>query len=329
MATSTKSRRKPSAAQVEARKEKAAALHATLETQVQALASSEQWANYLTFAQSFHRYSFRNSLLILAQRPTATQVAGYAQWQEKGRQVIAGAQSIAIYGFAQKRVTEEDKETGEKTERKQTYFPIRRVFDISETVPITEDMIEDIRKGTERRRGNPKAKVWTGDHEPVRLPEGEDEHDVVRRTAEHIESLGWTFHQEQITDGSDGYTMQDGSKRVAIREDMSGAAKAKTALHELAHLLLHSDPATGERCSDGPDSRAVRELEAEATAYVVAGVLGLDTSDYSVGYLTGWSGGDHEAVAATAERVLKTADTILDAVFPDTADNNDDEQEQE
>lgn len=298
------------------RKERTEKLQATIAAQVETLASSEQWTKYLEFAGSFHSYSISNLMLIWAQCPTATRVAGYKQWQERGRQVISkeeGARAITIRGFATKRYSDTDDETGEKVEGKFVYFPARTVFDIADTIPITEDMLERIKSGP---RGNPKAKVWTGDHNPVRLLEGEDEHGIAERVERAVTALGWTYELETITDGSNGYTTLDGSKRVAVRVDMDPAAQGRTALHELAHLLMHTDPATGLRAEDAPQDRAVRELEAESVAYIVSGALGLDASQYSIGYLCGWSKGNGEAVRATAERVLKTANQILEEAFP-------------
>jgi antirestriction protein ArdC len=139
-----------------------------------------------------------------------------------------------------------------------------------------------------------------------------------------VADLGWAFEYETITGGANGYTTLDGSKRVVVRDDMDPAAQAKTALHELGHVLLHSDTATGQRATDGPASRNVQELEAESVAYVVAGALGLDTTDYSIGYLASWSKDDSKAVAATAERVLGAAQRILSAAFPLIEDDEDD-----
>lgn len=325
MSTATKARktvRKPvSEAEKErraaARKEKTEALHASLEGQVDALANSDQWAAWLKFAQSFHKYSFTNLMLIMAQKPGATQVAGFKQWQEKGRQVVKGTKSIGIFGFSKKLVTEKDENTGEEKTRQITYFPVRYVVDISDTVPITEEMLPAIKKS------NPKAKVWTELEDPVRLLEGEDEFGIAARVEKMVTDLGWTFELEPRDGSANGYTTLDGSKRIVVVEDMSPAARAKTALHELGHMLMHADTATGKRAEGTPESRNLRELEAESAAYIVAGALGLDTSDYSVGYLTGWAAGDGKAVAATAERVLAAAKRILDTAFPILEDETD------
>lgn len=309
MATATRTRKTVSPAEKKRRdaerKEQAEALHARLVDQVSALQEDGAWDRYLAFAGSFHQYSLNNVMLILAQHPTADRVAGFNQWLEKGRQVRKGEKAIKIYGYSTRKVRDEDPQTGEEVERKVPIFPVLSVFAFDQTDPIVE--VDEW-----QRKKNPKARTWAEAEadNPTRLLEGEDEHDVVRRVGEYLEGRGWSFEFKRITDGSNGYAVLDGSKKIAIREDMSGAAKAKTALHELAHSLLHTpDEISGE-------ARMLAEIEAESIAFVVAGSLGFDTSDYSTGYVTGWAHGDMERVRRTAERVLKTAHLILDDVFP-------------
>ncbi len=102
---------------VEQRHAEAKALHDTLTAQVEQLVGSGEWLRFLTFVGSFHTYSLTNVLLILAQRPDASLVAGFRQWQAKGRQVRKGERSIKIRGFSTKKVTETDTETGDEVER--------------------------------------------------------------------------------------------------------------------------------------------------------------------------------------------------------------------
>ncbi|MDD9205758.1 ArdC family protein, partial [Georgenia sp. 10Sc9-8] len=123
------------------RQAQAAALHASITEQVTALRDTEQWERFLTLARSFHSYSLNNVLLIAAQRPTATAVAGFKQWQAKGRQVRTGEKALKIFGYATKKITEEDPATGQELERTTTYYPVLSVFDIAQPDPIdgTED----------------------------------------------------------------------------------------------------------------------------------------------------------------------------------------------
>lgn len=325
-ATRTRSTRKPISdaereRRIEARKEQTEKLQAGLAAEVEKLGSSDEWKRYLDFAQSFHSYSFYNMILIMSQHPSATRVAGFKQWQEKGRQVRKGEKSIKIYGFAQRKITETD-DSGREVERKQTYFPLWSVFAEDQTDPIdSQEKLDAIKSGP---RGNPKARLFSEvPQPPARLLEGADDAQISQAVINHIGSLGWTFEFEQIPGSANGYTMLDKTKKVAVEATLSPAQTSKTALHELAHLLMHSDPETGGRADDAPESQNIRELEAESVAYIVAGTLGLDTSDYSIGYLTSWSGGNGDLVKSTAERVLKTANKILEQVFP--LPQNDDE----
>lgn len=91
-----------------------------------------------------------------------------------------------------------------------------------------------------------------------------------------------------------------------MKEGLSGAQGAKTLIHELAHVLLHQ--------KSGITERVVAEVEAESVAFVVCRALGLDTADYSFAYVAGWSGGDTEVIAATAQSVITTAHDILASI---------------
>ncbi|WP_223227647.1 ArdC-like ssDNA-binding domain-containing protein [Leifsonia xyli] len=129
----------------EERKAQAEALHATLTDQVQQLTDSDQWRRLLDFTRSFHTYSLNNLLLILSQCPDASAVAGFRQWQAKGRQVRKGEKSIKIFGYSTKKITQEDPDTGEEVEKRAARFPMLSVFDISQTDPIDGAEILDPR----------------------------------------------------------------------------------------------------------------------------------------------------------------------------------------
>ncbi|MDQ4504411.1 ArdC-like ssDNA-binding domain-containing protein [Sinomonas sp. ASV322] len=281
----------------EERRAQAEALQASIAEQVEELRGSEQWQLFLDFARSFHSYSLSNVLLILAQCPTATRVAGFRQWQEKGRQVRKGEKAIRIFGFRQKKVTdeeapegEEDAETNEKGERVVTYYPVLSVFDISQT---------DL---TDPEAGDPS--------QIARRLEGEEPRGILAAAADWLTGQGWSFEREQIPGSVNGYTTTDGTRRVVVDADLSPAQAAKTALHEAAHVILHAE----EDHAEYVQHRGIKETEAESVAYVVAGLLGLDTTAYSIGYVAGWSQGEAEAIKGTAARVLRAAHTLADAI---------------
>ena len=275
----------------EQRQVEAKALHEKLAAQVEALASSGQWQKFLDYAASFHSYSINNVLLIATQCPHASQVAGFRAWQEKGRQVRKGEKAIKIFGYSSKKITEKNDQTGEEEEKKITIYPTLSVFDISQTDPI---------EGAE-----------TYSH-PARRLEGADDAELYARTAAYLEGIGWSVNREAIPGETNGYTTTDGTRRVVVDANLSQAQAAKTAIHEAAHVLLHAEEDHAEYVAH----RGVKECEAESVAYVVAGIFGLDTAAYSVGYVTGWTGGDAETIKETAANVLGAAHTLAEALEP-------------
>ena len=289
----------------EERRAQAEELQGSIAGQVEALRNSEQWLRFLTFAQSFHRYSLGNLLLILAQCPTATRVAGFRQWQGKGRQVRKGERAIRIFGYAQKKITAEQTE-GEDTEQAETtedgqkvitYYPVLSVFDIGQTDPT-----------------DPEA------DDPSTLAQrlsGEDELGIVDAVTDYLTAQGWSVQRQPISGAANGYTDPEG-RRVVIDADLSPAQAAKTALHEAGHVILHAE----EDPSEYVEHRGIKETEAESVAYVVAGLLGIDTSRYSIGYVAGWSEGDAETIKATAARVLRASHVLAEAIT-DTEDQAD------
>ena len=280
-----------------ARAEKVEQMHDELSAAVDALTQSGQWLRWLDFLGSFHRYSFNNTMLIQVQCPHATQVAGFKAWQAKGRQVRKGEKGIRIFGKPFRLVSETDEATGETTRKAiKCPPPVVSVFDISQTDPI---------EGVEQ----PTA--------PVAQLQGDDHAALYERISEWMTGQGWTVTREQIPGESNGYCTVDGTRRIVVDADLSDAHAAKTAIHEAAHAILHTDD--DGKLTTEPD-QATRELEAESVAYVVAGLHDLDTSDYSVGYVASWSGGQADTVKATAVRVQEAVHLIADALTDEDQD---------
>lgn len=277
-----------------ARAQKIDELHDTLAEGVAALVDSGQWKEWLDFLASFHRYSFNNSVLILRQRPEATAVAGFKAWQTKGRQVRKGEKGIKIFGKPFRAVTDTDEHTGEKTRRTvPTPPPVVTVFDIDQTDPIDGADVPA---------------------EPARPLTGDDPHGILAALTEKMSAHGWTIVRAPIDGPAHGFCTVDGSKEIHIDTDLSDAHAAKTMIHEAAHALLHTDDAGKLR--DDVDN-ATREVEAESTAYAVAGLAELDTSDYSIGYVAGWADGDADKVRAAAARIRATVHELADALTPE------------
>jgi antirestriction protein ArdC len=286
------------------RRAEAERLHALLIDQVHQLATSEQWARFLQMAASFHQYSFNNLMLILAQNPNATHVAGYRHWQTLGGQVRKGEHGIRIYATAthtRHTPTKDDDQPHQSPEagnreaddgedaRLVRYYPLVSVFDISQTEPIEDTSISD----------------------PVQQLVGDDDHGITHPLITHLTGLGWTIATQPLTGTRNGYT-DPATHRVVIRDSLAPAQHAKTLLHETAHILLgHTDhPAQYQQ------HRGRMETEAESVAYVTAALTGLDTAPYSVGYITGWTHGDTTVLRTTATQVLTTVHHIANILQP-------------
>lgn len=273
----------------EDRRAQADALHASIVEQVQKLADSGQWRTFLEFARSFYNYSLNNLLLILAQNPDATMVAGFRQWQAKGRQVRKGEKSIKIFGYNEKKLTRDDlEEDVASTERVVRYFPTLSVFDIAQTDPI---------EGADPLPQDPTIRL-----------EGDDDHGVIAPLTAHLEAHGWSIHRSPLTSAS-GYT-DPTSHRVTLAENLAVEHAAKTLIHETAHIeLRHVDDIDQYRVHRGR-----MEVEAESVAFIVAGLIGFDTSAHSVGYIAGWAEEDTTVIHDTASRVLRTAHDLAEII---------------
>lgn len=276
----------------EQRKADMEALHERLAAQVEALRTSDEWARYLTFCAAFHRYSLSNVLLILSQCEDATQVAGYRAWQKLGRQVRKGERGIQIIGTGERTTTEEDEETGEEsTKRRRVFFPVS-VFDIGQT-----EVMEGADEVTQ----------------PAHQLDGEDEAGIYDAVAAYLTAQGWNVGREPAGEGRNGYTTNEG-RRVVVDSNLSPAQAAKTALHEVGHVTLGH---LAEDFTEYLTHRGRYEVEGESVAYVLAGLLGLDTSAYSVGYVAGWAEqAEADVIKESAARVLQAVHTLAAALCP-------------
>jgi DNA primase len=276
--------RKPSAAEIARREEQLEAAHEMLVAKTAALVTSEGWAEYLAFAARFRQYSFNNTMLILIQCPTATRVASYKQWAAMGRQVRKGEKGLQI--FAPMMRKREDEKTGEE-KRYVSGFRLVSTFDVSQT--DGDALPED-----------PARPVLLDGDSPEGLDAG-----LLKIANEN----GYLLRFGPSTRGENGYTSPS-EKMIQISEGLSDAQRTKTLIHEVAHMLLHCDDKA--LTEDALLHRNVAEVEAESVAFIVAQAHGLDAESYTLPYIAGWSNGKPEVVAATADRVLKTAKQILE-----------------
>ena len=250
---------------------------------VERLTSSEEWLRYLDVQQRFHRYSFGNVLLISLQCPDATQVAGFHRWLELGRHVRKGSKGIAILAPIVSRLKVEDEKTGEEKTivGAPRSFRVVHVFDISQT---DGDELPDI---------------------PCHRLEGEGA--AYDELITYAQGLGFSVKVGELPGETNGLC-DHLNKTITLREGLAAAQQTKTLTHEIAHAILH-----------GPDveaSRSQKELEAESTAYIVCGALGIDSADYSLGYVADWGGGEDatKRIRQSGQRIQQAAQTMLTAL---------------
>ena len=253
-----------------------------LRENVALIQTSDQWKAALDIRSRFHQYSFNNCMLIALQRPDATLVAGYRKWQEMKRQVRKGERSIAIFAPMLKKV--QDEESGEWIKRLIGFKSVG-VFDVAQTdgEPLPEP---------------PRPQPLTG---------RDDEADALFvKIAEFAASVG-----SPITVTTDGLGRANGmfsllTKAITVSPNLPPLQRLKTAVHEVAHAILHSDTIPA-------DSYDLGELEAESTAYLVGDALGIDTSAYSFAYLAGYAG-EPDALLKAGQNAVKAADRIIEAL---------------
>lgn len=283
--------------------ERLAELTDKLQAGIQELYSSGKYEQYLAAMSKFHHYSFGNIMLIFMQCPHASCVAGYNTWRKEfGRNVKRHEKGISILAPcpSRKYVWQEvkDPKTGKVQYNRDgtpkmetqvvtvTHYKIATVFDVSQTEGRELPTL-----GVDRLTGDVENYQHFYDTlltiSPVPVTT-----EVIRGQAN-----GYFSHAEQ---------------RIVLQEGMSQLQTIKTLIHEIAHAKLH-DPALGER----PKEKREKEVEAESIAYVVCQHFGIDTSDYSFGYVAGWSKGKELAeLKESLDLVHRTAGEIISALNP-------------
>ena len=259
-----------------------------LEKGVSELFESDRFKEYLTCMSKFHNYSFNNTLLIAMQKPDATLVAGFNAWKDKhGRMVKKGERGIRIlapYKYAVEAEPEHEGEEPKIIER--TGFKPAYVFDVSQT------------------EGKELPSIAVNE-----LSGDVNEYNKLFRALRIVCPVPVDF--EDIEGGSKGY-FSDSENRIAIKKGMSQVQTIKTLVHETAHAMLHSSAAEDK---DNPVDRRTKEVEAESIAFTVCKRYGLDTEDYSFGYIAGWSSGkDAKELKASLERIKDTADKMITGI---------------
>lgn len=271
----------------------------SLESGVEELFTSNRYQEFLKTMAKFHNYSFNNTMLIAMQRPDATLVTSYKNWQSMGRQVMKGEKGITIIAPApykkmkEKEVLDENqrpimgtdgKPKTEKVEVTVPHFKAVTVFDIAQT------------------SGEPIQTLA-----PELLTAAVQDFDSFMQAIQKISPVPIRF--DEIDGNANGY-YHNADKEIVIKKGLSESQTLKTTIHETAHAKLH-DKEIMESLGVEKD-RLTKEVEAESVAYCVCSSFGLDTSDYSFPYIAGWSSSrEMKEMKASMDVIRKTAGEMI------------------
>ena len=272
----------------------------SLESGVEELFTSNRYQEFLKTMAKFHNYSFNNTMLIAMQRPDATLVTSYKNWQSMGRQVMKGEKGITIIAPApykkmkEKEVLDENqrpimgtdgKPKTEQVEVTVPHFKAVTVFDIAQT------------------SGEPIQTLA-----PELLTAAVQDFDSFMQAIQKISPVPIRF--DEIDGNANGY-YHNADKEIVIKKGLSESQTLKTAIHETAHAKLH-DREIMESLGVEKD-RLTKEVEAESVAYCVCSSFDLDTSDYSFPYIAGWSSSrEMKEMKASMDVIRKTAGEMID-----------------
>ena len=278
-----------------------------LEQGITELFDSERYREYLRVMSKFHNYSFNNTLLIAMQKPDASLVAGFSAWKNNfGRNVIKGQKGIKIIAPSPYKVKQEMKKIDPHTQQPIIGKDGKPVTEEKEiTIPAYKVVsVFDVSQTEGRELPDIAVNELTGDVERYR-----DFFAALEKTSPV--PIGF----EQIPGSSHGYYHLE-DKRIAIDEGMSEIQTLKTAIHEIAHAKLHDIDLNAPENEQQPRiDRRTREIEAESVAYTVCQHYGLDTSDYSFGYVAGWSSGrELSELKSSLETIRSAAAEIINSI---------------
>lgn len=226
---------------------------------------SETFKNYLDFALQFRQYSYRNKILTQSQNPKASLVAGYRAWQDKGRQVQRGEKALKI--FVPSLAAKKDKDGNYSRDKEGNVikevkgFYLASVYDVRQTEgePIPKPIYE-----LEENINNPQKFDW------------------YIKAITKLSPVPIQF--AEIKGTAKGFFVPS-EKQITIRPGMSESQTIKTMLHEITHSILHDNNVP----VFGSSEYARQEIEAESVAYMIANSLGIETQEYSFGYLASWT----------------------------------------
>ena len=291
-----------------------------LEQGIMGVFESERYAEYLRTMSKFHNYSLNNTILIAMQGGNL--VKGYRQWEKEfDRHVKPGEKAIKILAPAPYKVKKEREKIDPNTKMPVIGADGKPVMETQEiTIPAYKVVsVFDVSQTEGKELPDLSVSELTGNVEQYR-----DFFAALERTSPFAVAF------ETLDGGTKGRCNYE-ERRITIHEGMSELQNIKTAIHEIAHATLHD---TGIEAQERPDRRT-REVQAESVAYTVCQHYGLDTSEYSFGYVAGWSSGKElselkgslETIRSTAAKLIETIDGHFAEIQQEKAAVQEQEQE--
>ena len=278
-----------------------------LEQGITELFDSERYKEYLRVMSKFHNYSFNNTLLIAMQKPDASLIAGFTAWKNQfQRNVKKGEKGIKIIAPSPFKIKQETEKIDPQTQKPVIGKDGKPVTEEKEiTIPAYKVVsVFDVSQTEGKELPDIAVDALTGDVEQY-----SDFFAALEKTSPV--PIGF----EKIEGGAHGYYHLE-DKRIALDEGMSELQTLKTAIHEIAHAKLHDIDLNAPKDEQPPRvDRRTREVEAESVAYTVCQHYGLDTSDYSFGYVAGWSSGRELAeLKSSLETIRSAAADIINSI---------------
>ena len=284
-----------------------------LEQGITELFDSERYKEYLRVMSKFHNYSFNNTLLIAMQKPDASLIAGFSAWKNNfGRNVMKGQKGIKILAPSPFKIKKEMEKIDPQTQKAIIGKDGKPVTEEKEiTIPAFKVVsVFDVSQTEGREIPDIAVNMLTGDVEHYK---------DVFAALEKTSPVPVGF--EKIEGGAHGYYHLE-DKRIALDEGMSELQTLKTLIHEIAHAKLHDIDLNAPKDEQQPHvDRRTREVEAESVAYTVCQHYGLDTSDYSFGYVAGWSSGrELSELKSSLETIRSAAAEIINSIDENLAE---------
>lgn len=281
--------------------EKLKELSEKLENGIISIFESEDYKKYLDTFSKFHSYSLNNTILIALAKPDATLVAGYNTWKKLKRNVKVGEKSIKIIAPYVYKTEENESQNNSEQNYIVKGFKTANVFDISQT------------------EGEPLPEI------SHKLKDTVENYNVFMEAIKQVSPVPIIF--DSVKSSANGYYSSN-NKMIVIDKDMSEPMHCKTAIHELAHATCHDKDISQN--NDIPEEKSVREVQAESIAYIVCQYFGIDTSDYSFGYVAGWSKdrditelkGSMEIIKNSSKEIIDNLEEKMKNIFLEKSKDN-------